>query len=130
MSASRADSDILEHNLPDSSSSTSVHLSSRSFVSPRSQEFHETVRKPIAGEGENKAVLSRYQAKTGKHFLVEKLLPPKQQTSSTIEGKQTKSKFYCQIKLTKVLQSANTNPNMFTRSNLPHQILQIGSSQQ
>jgi hypothetical protein len=52
----------------------------------------ETV-KPIRGEQGKDRVLSRYQTKIGKNFLLEEFLPPKQQIPSTTEGKFSNIKF-------------------------------------
>jgi hypothetical protein len=85
MHTSRADHNLNEINLPELNKNPSDVGPPRRLSS--SSGIVETVKKPIVGEQGKDRVLSRYQTKIGKNFLLEEFLPPKQQIPSTTEGK-------------------------------------------
>jgi len=95
MYSSRADSILIENHLPEFDPSIPDVQAKEHSNSTRSSKSSEIIRKPIAGEKESEIVLSRFQTKIGKKFLLENFLPSKQHIPSTIEGKNpnVKSRF-------------------------------------
>ncbi len=87
MYPSRADSVLTENHLPGLDPSIPDVQAKGHSNSTKSTKSSEIIRKPIAGERESEIVLSRFQTKIGKNFLLENFLPSKQQIPSTIEGK-------------------------------------------
>jgi len=84
---SRAENEINAIDLP--SHSKLDNCLNQRLESSRPGVSSSGVRKPIAGVVEESKVLSRYQTKIGKNFLLEKFLPPKQQAPPTTEGEFT-----------------------------------------
>lgn len=87
MYTSRTDSVLTENHLPGLDPSIPDVQAKGHSNSTKSTKSSEIIRKPIAGERESEIVLSRFQTKIGKNFLLENFLRSKQQIPSTIEGK-------------------------------------------
>jgi hypothetical protein len=116
MYPSRADSVIIENHLPGLDPSIPDVQAKGHSNSTKSTKSSEIIRKPIAGERESEIVLSRFQTKIGKNFLLENFLPSKQQIPSTIEGK---SKYQMNINSNSNSLTKNSNKN-FKLQNTQH----------
>ena len=124
MYSSRADSVLIENHLPEFDPSipdVQAKGHSNSTIGSKSSEI---IRKPIAGERESEIVLSRFQTKIGKNFLLENFLPSKQQIPSTIEGKIKISNEH-QFKFKFINTKSHTEISKYKILNIPHMITNI-----